>query len=220
MPKPEAAPATPSPRLLRAIIWLALLLTVALLATLGSAHTATAASLPAALPAFEEEEECELGEPDCVEELGFEECEEAEDGEELECEEEPEPLRAGEAPADCLLTSARPRVSIAGGQGRLKLDVRYEVSAPAQVSVSLRSAGGKGTVAMPPERLRLSRGGVFHESLQLTDEETERALSAREFSVRLRVADVPASCRRYELQRLTVKRGGEESPVFSAPKAS
>lgn len=197
---------------------LALLLSIALLASLGFAQSALAQDPLGDDPgAAFFEEECELGEPDCVEELGFEECEEAEDGEELECEEEPEPLRAGEAPADCLLTSARPRVSIAGGQGRLKLDVRYEVSAPADVSVSLRSAGGKGTVAMPPERLRLSRGGVFHETLELSEEETERALSAREFSVRLRVADVPSSCRRYELQRLTVKRGGEESPSFSTP---
>ncbi len=200
---------------------LALLLSIALLASLGFAQSAFAQDAPGADPsaAFFEEEECELGEPDCVEELEFEECEEAEDGEELECEEEPEPLRAGEAPADCLLTSARPRVSIAGGQGRLKLDVRYEVSAPAEVSVSLRSAGGKGSVAMPPERLRLSRGGSFHETLALNEEETERALSAREFSVRLRVAGAPSSCRRYELLHLTVKRGGDESPVFSAPSA-
>lgn len=207
---------------------LAFLLSLTLLASLGFADAAPAASLPApakpgppaALPAFEEEEECELGEPDCFEELEFEECEEVEDGEELECEEEPEPPRAGEAPADCLLTSARPRVSIAGGAQRLKLDVRYAVSGPAEVSVSLRSVGGKGSVAMPPERLRLSRGGSFHETLELNEEETERALSARQFSVRLRVADVPSSCRRYELQRLTVKRGGEDNPVFSAPKAS
>lgn len=197
---------------------LALLLSITLLASLGFVPSALAQDALGDDPgAAFLEEECELGEPDCVEELDFEECEEAEDGEGLECEEEPEPLRAGEAPADCLLTSARPRVSISGGQGRLKLDVRYEVSAPAEVSVSLRSAGGKGTVAMPPERLRLSRGGVFHETLELNEEETERALSAREFSVRLRVADVPSSCRRYELRHLTVKRGGEESPVFSAP---
>lgn len=198
---------------------LAVLLSITLLASLGFAQSAFARDALGADPsaALFEEEECDLGEPDCVEELGFEECEEAEDGEELECEEEPEPLRAGEAPADCLLTSARPRVSIAGGQGRLKLDVRYEVSAPAEVSVSLRSAGGKGTVAMPPERLRLSRGGVFHETLDLSEEETERALSAREFSVRLRVASVPSSCLRYELQHLTVKRGGEENPNFSTP---
>src|SRR5690348_14757330 len=95
---------------------LALLLSIALLATLGLAPSAFAEDALDANPsaALLEDEECELGEPDCVEELGFEECEEAEDGEELECEEEPAPLGAGEAPADCLLTSARPRVSIAG----------------------------------------------------------------------------------------------------------
>ena len=197
---------------------LALLLSIALLLSLGFAPSALARDALGADPgaALFEEDECELDEPDCVEELGLEECEEAEDGEELECEEEPEPPRAGEAPAECLLTSARPRVSVSGGAQRLKLDVRYEVSAPAEVSVSLRSAGGKGTVSMPPERLRLSRGGSFHETLELSEKETERALSARQFSVRLRVAKAPSSCRRYELQRLTVKRGGEESPVFSA----
>lgn len=216
MPKPEAAPATPDQRLPRIVFWSALLLTAALLAALGSAHPARAASLPApaALQHFDEEEECELAEPDCFEELEFEECEEGEDGEELECEEGPEPPRAGEAPAECLLTGARPRVAIAGSRQRLRLDVRYDVSAPAEVSVSLRSAGGRGSVAMPPERLRLSRDGSFHEVIELTEEETERALSAREFAVRLRVAGVPWACRRYETQHLTVRRGGGDSAVF------
>jgi hypothetical protein len=221
--KPEAAAANPSHRFLPIAVWSALLLSVVLLAALGLARTAPASALPAspiaappaALPAFEDEEECGLDEPECGEELGLEECEESEDGEEVECEEVVEEEIENGVPTDCLLTSAKPRVSVASGQQRLRLDVRYDITAPAEVSVSLRSLGGKGSVTMPPQRQRLSRDGSFHEILELSEEEAERALSARQFTVRLRVAGVPSSCQRFESHHLTVKRGGDDSPVFS-----
>ncbi|MET0559270.1 MAG: hypothetical protein ABW065_11435 [Solirubrobacterales bacterium] len=209
-----------SPRTIRVAWWVAFAITIALVVGLGMARSADAANLalpgPSASiqPPFEDGEECEADEPDCAEEEGEgeEECELDEDGfEECVGSEEDE----DEAPPECLLTTARPRISIAADQERLRLDVRYTLAAPADVSISLRSSGSKGALALPAGKRHLSRSGSFHETTQLTGTETERALAAKQFTVRLHVLDVPGSCNRYEFRHLRVRRGGEQSPVFS-----
>lgn len=193
---------------------LTLLVTIAFLTGLGLTQSAAAEDpLDADPSAFFEDEECAAGDPDCEELLEGEECEAIGDEEE-ECEEELEEL-AGEAPAECLLTTARPRISIAAGQEKLRLDVRYTVSGPANVSVSLRASGNKGGLSVAASRHRLTRDGTLHETAELSEEETERALAAREFTVRLRVTGVPWSCHRYDVRHLVVKRGGDDNPVFS-----
>jgi hypothetical protein len=219
--KPQAAP--PSHRAVRLAWWVAFLLTIALLAAISLARSARADGIPAATgpglpvvaPPPEGEEECEAGEPSCAEESGAEEC--GESGEE-ECEEgfaEAE----GEAPAECLLTTARPRVAVLADQRQLRLEVHYTVAAAADVIVSLRSSGGKGSVALGAHRRHLARSGAFHETAALSAAETERALAAREFTLRLRVLDVPWSCHRYDFRHLAVKRQGHGGSVFSETAA-
>lgn len=199
---------------------LALLLTLALLLSAGLVQSAAADGGPGADPsaAFAppdlEEDECAVGDPECEEAFLDEECEALD--EEEECEEVLDEAE-GEAPAECLLITARPRVSI--GQGKLRLDVRYTLTDPASVTLSLRASGAKGSLAIAPSRHRLSRDGTLHESAELSDGETERALAAREFTVRLRVAGVPSSCHRYDVRHLAVKRGGASSAVFSESQA-
>jgi hypothetical protein len=214
-PAPE-----PSHRALRFAWWAAFLATVALLAAIGfarSAHAASPPALPGASapipPPFEDGEQCEADEPDCAEEeLDEEECELGEDGEE-ECEGLDQ--EEGEAPPECLLTTARPRISVSAAQQRLRLDVRYTLAAPAEVNVGLRSSGGKGTVALAASKRHLSHSGNFHETAQLTEAETERALAAKQFTVRLQVLDVPGLCHRYDFRHLRLRHGGQQSPVFS-----
>jgi hypothetical protein len=219
---PSAAPSGP---LLRLASGLAVLLTIFLLAGLGLARPAAAEADPSAdpgaalVPLFEDEGEgeCEADDPACEESLEDEECEAFEEEDE-ECEEEAEAV-AGEAPAECLLTTARPRISIAADQQKLRLDVRYTLTGPADVAVSLRSSGGKGAMAIAASRHHLTRSGILHESAELSEEETERALTAKRFTVKLRVLGVPSSCQRYDSRQLSVKRGGDESPVFSETSA-
>lgn len=199
---------------------LLLLLSIALLVSAGSSQAAVAEDAPGAEAdaAFFEDEECATGDQDCEESVEGEECEAFEDEEEF-CEEEIEEAQ-GEAPAECLLTSARPRVSIGGGQEQLRLDIRYTVAGPANVTVSLRASGKKGSVSIAPSRHKLTRNGTLRETAELSEEETERALAAREFTVKLRVAGVSSSCHRYDVRHLVVKRGGDESPVFSERPAA
>lgn len=202
--------------------WLArplpFLLAIALLLLGAALAPAAVAGAPAgpvsqAAPPFEEEGECEE-DPFCEEAFEGEECE-AFEAEEEECEEEEGAGPAkGEAPAECLLTSARPRISISGPRRRLRLAVRYTLAGPAEVVVSLRSSGG-GPVSVAPSRHRLSHSGSLHETAALSEEETERALAAKRFTVRLRVLGVPWSCRRYDVRHLDVRRGGEEARSFS-----
>jgi len=210
----------PSQRALRLAWWGAFLLTIVLLAAVGFARSASAAdlhALPGASapipPPFEDGEECEADEPECAEaESEEEECELGENGDE-ECEGVDQ--AEGEAPPECLLRTAQPRVSVSAGQQRLRLDVHYTLTAPADVSISLRSSGSKGSMALPASKRHLSHSGSFHETAQLSEEETERALAAKQFTVRLHVLDVPWSCHRYDFRHLRVRHGGQQSPVFS-----
>lgn len=195
--------------------WLfAFLLTLALVAGLGLARSSNAATAPAKAPvdspSFEaEEEECAADEPECDE---GEECEwdeecEAEDGDE------------GEAPAECLLTSAQPQVTVSGAQQRLRLSVRYTVEAPVEVAVSLRASGGRGGLTIATEKHRLNHSGSFQDTTGLSASETERALAADEFTIRLRAIGAPWSCHRYDFRHLTVKHQGRGGAVFSESRA-
>jgi hypothetical protein len=206
----------PSQRMIRLAWWLAFAATIVLLAAVSVARSAQAAGPssppdPSAsiLPPFEEGEECEADEPECTEE-GEEECEA---GDEEECEEAE--AEGAEAPAECLLTTARPRLSISDSQQRLRLQLRYTLSGPAEVSIGLRSSGGKGPLTLPASKHRFSHSGTFRESFALSAPETERALDAKQFTVRLHVLDVPSSCHRYDFHHLSVKRGGHDAPAFS-----
>jgi hypothetical protein len=214
--KPSPAP-SPSQRALRLTWGVAFLLTIALIAGISSARAAELPAASSALAPSFEEGECEPDEPDCAEEEGDEneeECELGEDGEE-ECVE----LGEDEAPSECLLTTAKPRISISAAQQRLRLDVRYTLADPADVAIGLRSSGGKGSVTIPASKHHLSHSGNFHETVELSDAETERALDAKQFTVRLHVLDVPWSCHRYDFRHLTDRRGSEQSPVFSETSA-
>lgn len=219
--RPGPHPA-PNQRTLRLAWWLAFIFTIALIAGISSARAADLPALPgtgtAITPLFEEGE-CEPDEPDCAEEEGEEdeeECEEDEDGEE-ECIEVGD--GEGEAPPECLLTTARPRVSISSAQQRLRLDLRYTLTAPAEVAIGLRSSGGKGSATVPATNHRLSHSGNFHQTFELSEVETERALAAKQVTVRLHVLDVPWSCHRYDFHHLSVRHGGQQSPVFSETSA-
>jgi len=206
---------TPSQRTLRLAWWLAFIFTIALVAGISSARATELATTPGAAaisPPFDEGE-CEADEPDCAEEEGYEEeCELSEEDEE-ECIEAGD--GEGEAPPECLLTTARPRVSISSAQQRLRLDLRYTLTDPADVAIGLRSSGGKGSVTVPATKHHLSHSGSFHETFELSEVETERALAAKQITVRLHVLDVPWSCHRYDFHHLSVRHGGQQSPVFS-----
>lgn len=213
--KPDPAPA-PSQRTIRLAWWLAFTATIVLLAAFGVARSAQAAGPanapnPSAsiLPPFEEGEECEAAEPECTEE----ETEECEAGGEEECEEAE--AEEAEAPPECLLTTARARLSISDSQQRLRLQLRYALTAPVDVAIGLHSSGGKGSLTLPASKHHLSHSGTFRESFALSEAETERAIDAKQFTLRLHVLDVPSSCHRYDFHHLSVKRGGQRSPVFS-----
>ncbi len=215
----HSQPSTPiEQRRAARLAWLAaFLLTLALVAGLGLARSSSAApappKAPVAAPFLEaEEEECAADEPECGEE-----CEWAEEEEFEEC--EGEAGDEGEAPAECLLTSAQPQVTVSEAQQRLRLSVRYTVGAPVEVAVSLRASGSKGGLTIAAEKHRLSHSGSFLDTTNLSSAETERALSAGQFTVRLRPLGVPWSCHRYDFRHLTVKRQGHGGAVFSERQA-
>jgi len=216
-PNPVQAP---SQRTIRLAWWLAFVATIVLLAAVGLARSAQAAGPPAPspgaslLPPFEAGEECEADEPECAEEdEGEEECEIGEE----ECEEDE--AEEGEAPPECLLTTAQPRLSISASQQRLRLQVHYTLAGPADVTIGLRSSGGKGSLTLPASKHHLSHSGSLHQTFALSEAETERALDAKQFIVRLHVLDVPWACHRYDFHHLSIKRGSPVSPAFSEKRS-
>jgi hypothetical protein len=212
---PRSKAAAPSRWAAGLAFWLGLLLTLALLATLGLAHSAGAAtagpSTPIAAPPFEEE--CEADEPECEEEAG-EECEEIEEWEEAE-EEECEEAGVEEAPAECLLTSAQPQLTVLDEPRRLRLQVHYVLAGPAEVAASLHGSGGRGSFGLDAGRRHLSHSGSFQETIGLSPGETTRALAAKRFTLRLSATGAPSSCHRYDLHQLDVRRRAHGDAVFS-----
>lgn len=198
-------------RTVRLAWWVSFLATLALVAILGLAHSAQAASVPIAgpllsavsLPTPHEEEEAEGSGED--EEAGetFEACEESEEDEEGEgCEEE----TAGEVPDACILRTAEAAVVVLLEKDRVQVTVRYTTFSPALVSIRYGLHGSRGSLRMGADSRRFGRRGVFRETEELTETEMAKAKAATEFDVRVHAVNTPGYCGRLFDRRLTTKR--------------
>jgi hypothetical protein len=200
------------------LAWLvSFLATVALVAILGFARSAQAASVQLPGPLFsaaaqpfagEEEEVEEEAEEEDVETL--EECEEAgEDSEECE-------QRIKDEPSDgCLLRSAEATVLLLPARDRVQLTVRYAASSPAVVSLRYGLRGHRGTLGMGAESPRLGRKGVLRKTEKLSDGEMAKARAATEFDVHLYAFNTPGYCRKLFNRRLTSRHAAHGSISWS-----
>lgn len=176
------------------------LLALLLLSIFSIGATAQASPLsltdqPRPLVAFAEEDEGEEGE----EEEGDLDRELCEYDPELFCEEEEEeeatPKQKGDKKDDeCALRGAKAAVSVNPGKRRLRLTVHYKTREPATVSVAATLLGSNGAVHLGTEHARFRRSGVYRDTFGLSEKQTKKAASAREFSVQLHVVNAPASC--------------------------
>jgi hypothetical protein len=174
--------------------------TLTLVVALGLAHSAQARTVPAAaailpataavLPADDEDFEDESSEDEgfegyeCDEEI--EECEEDESGD--------EPGDGPEAPAECVLSSAQATAFAAANHDRVRLQIRYTATAPTAVTVDYGLHGRKGALFLGSEKKRLGRKGVLRLTKNLTEPQMAKAMAAKEFTIRLRVPEVPRYC--------------------------
>jgi hypothetical protein len=198
--------------LARVAWWTAFLATVALVAIVGLARSAQAQALPAASPVGplasapsldEEEEEAEAEaaiSEDEAEELEAEECEAEDAAEQRECEEEGE----AEAPRACLLSTAEATVS--ASNDKIHLLVRYTTTAPIAVGVEYGLHGAKGSLYLGGEKKHVGVKGKLRLTKRLSDPQMEKVLAAKNFTVRLRVPDVPAYCHPFFDRQLDVRR--------------
>lgn len=188
---------TPEDAAIRFAWWVAFLATLTLVAILGIARSAQAQSLPptglsnVAVPAALADEELE-DEAEAGEEEGFE-AEECEAGEE-ECEAEAGP---GEAPQECLLTRAETTVLAAANKDQVRLQIRYEMSAPAVVTIAYGLHGSKGSLFLGSERKRFAKQGVLRLTKALSEAQMAKASAAKGFTVRLRVPAAPGYCQSF-----------------------
>jgi len=181
----------------------AFIATLAIVAVLGLARSAQALTLSAgdavtAAPVAisdEDEEEAEASED---EEGEIVECEDPE-----ECEEDGDGV---EAPPECLLSSAQATVYAAANHDRVRLQVRYTTSTPTPVAFDYGLHGSKGSLYLGGEKKRLARHGVLRLSRSLTEEQMEKVLAAKNFTVRLRVPSAPHYCQSIFDRQLDVRR--------------
>jgi hypothetical protein len=193
--KPGAFPSDNS-HAARVAWWASFLATIAIVALLGLARSAQAATVadpllsalafPTTTDAEEEDEEAEAAEED-GEELG--ECEAAD--EEDECDEASE-LETGE---ECILKSTEATVLVLPGQDKVKLTLHYTAFSPAVVSVRYGLRGGKGRLKMGGDSRRFGHRGVFRETEKLSEAEMAKTKAATEFDVDAHAINTPGWCR-------------------------
>ena len=190
-------------QLARLAWWAAFLATLALVAVLGIARSAQAATFPAqslALTnptAFDEEDEAGASEDEGFE---WDEC-----GEEEECEDEDGD--GAMAPSECLLLKADATVFAAGNQDLVRLQLRYDTAAPTNVSVAYGLHGSKGSLYLGNEKKHFGKHGVLRLSKDLTEAQMTKVMAAKDFTVRMRVADAPGYCAPFFDRHLDIPPG-------------
>jgi hypothetical protein len=155
-------------------------------------------------------------EPECEEVEAGEAGEE--EGEESELEEEDEGRSCeGEArdgrlpPRECVLRSARGRLSLSGNVAQLK--VRYTAYAPSQAWIAYRV--GRGGAKLDEARRRLSRRGAIVLTERLSPKQGARLRAARRFTLELSVPEAPGYCRPYETRALAHRRATRARAVWA-----
>ena len=183
--------------------WAAFLATLALIAVLGIARSAQAATFPAqslavsSPPAFDEDdEEAEASED---EDFEWDEC-----GEGEECEDEDGD--GAMAPSECLLLKADATVTAAGNQDLVRLQLRYVTAAPTTVTVAYGLHGSKGSLYLGNEKKRFGKHGVLRLSKDLTEAQMAKVMAAKDFTVRMQVADAPGYCAPFFDRHLDLRR--------------
>jgi len=176
--------------------WAAFLATIAIVALLGLARSAQAATVanpllsatvfPSPTDTGEEDEEAEAAEEDGEE---LEECEVAD--EEDECDEASEE----ETGHECILKSAEATVLVLPGQEKVRLTLRYTTYFPAVVSVRYGLRGGMGRLRVGGHSRRFGHRGVFRETEALSEAEMAKTKAATEFEVDAHAVNTPGWCR-------------------------
>lgn len=136
-----------------------------------------------------------------IEEVEWEEDEEEEEDEWEEWEEGAEP------PTECILRSAAAK-AVLNGQGKLRLTIRYTTFEATEAKLVSRLQGGKGSLRLPEKPAHLGERGVLRLTEALSETEAERARSAHDFSLQIRIPAAPRECRPLFARQMTAKSGG------------
>jgi hypothetical protein len=140
---------------------------------------------------------------------GEEEVEGESEDEELEGEEgEGEGEESAGPPADCLLQTARAKVSVYAAQGRVRLQIRYTSTAPTDATVVYSLSGNKGSLKFAATKQHLAMAGSIRLSENLGKSAMAKAAAAKSFVVELRIPATPHSCRRFDTRHLTIEHSG------------
>ena len=162
-------------------------------------------SVPAAEGADEEVEGDEF----------VEECEEeASDEEQEECEEELLEAEGPLPPDECLLRTARARVSTYAPQEKVRLTIRYTSTSPVEVLVDYRVRGGRGSIVLGHARQHFSQRGVARIAEHLGPAEMERVRAAKSIVVELTIPSAPSGCDRFYTRHLTIRHSIHHQVVW------
>jgi hypothetical protein len=94
---------------------------------------------------------------------------------------------------------------------RLKLTLGYTTYEPAETKIELDHSSDR----LMSLRRHLGRSGVIRLVRTLGDTAMAKVEAARNFTVRLQIADAPTDCRRLETKQLTVTHTSKRQIVWS-----
>jgi hypothetical protein len=178
-----------------------------------------AASLPRSSPATPPAESAQI-EAEAAEEEG----EESEGEEEAESEEEEEEgeeeFGTGHSvplPAECVLRSVEPNVTVQLGSEEVHLTLRYVAEEPTRADIDYWLKGGKGSLQLGSGTHRLGGHGVVRLSSHLDEREMAKVHAARAFLIAIDVPRTPSYCGRNLTLRLTAKHLIDKRETWSLP---
>lgn len=99
-------------------------------------------------------------------------------------------------PRACVRRVARVRVFVFARQHRVRLVIHYKNYRPAEVTVSSRLAGSKGSLALGSASSRFATAGVFRLPEHLESGATAKVRATRSMKVHFKISKTPQSCGR------------------------
>jgi len=109
-------------------------------------------------------------------------------------------------PSACILKVARARVFAFTHQSKARLVIHYKAYEPAQVSVSYRLKGSKGSLRLGSASSRFRIAGIFRLTEKLGTADLAKLRATSSMSVRFSIPEAPSRCSRYYTKRLTIPK--------------
>ena len=117
-------------------------------------------------------------------------------------------------PKQCVLKVARARVFVFTKKSKVRLVIHYTAYRKAEVTVSYKLKGSKGTMNLGAATKKFQTKGVFRLPVKLGSEEMGKVRAAKEFKVHFKIRKTPKSCTQFYTKLLTIRKAVSKQTVW------